>query len=147
MRWIDKLFEQGVQLPRLMNATQLIILIDASNANAVQHLCPRCIAIYLHVISSISLQYPGFVHKAFHVNTPQPIVNFYDGFKTFMPKQYRDLFFMLGKNRKEWTRILMKEIDKDQLSVGFGGTNLEAIDAHDFIRSGKPYVCFGDNDI
>ncbi len=57
------------------------------------------------------------------------------------------MVIIYGTDKTEWTQALMKEIDKDQISTGFGGSNSEGVDVHEFVQSGKVYRCFENNKV
>jgi hypothetical protein len=57
------------------------------------------------------------------------------------------LVTIFGTDKNNWRQVLMKEIDKNQLSILFGGTNSEGIDVHEFVQSGKVYRCFENNNL
>jgi hypothetical protein len=78
---------------------------------------------------------------------PQVVLSVWERIKEVIPKHYTDLIEMYGKDKKEWSKLLLKEIDKDQLTLEFGGSNLEAIHVHELLKSGKVYRCFGDNEV
>ncbi len=71
----------------------------------------------------------------------------WDIYKHLVPKQYFDLVNIYGTDKNEWIQALMKDIDRDQLSTAFGGTNSEGIDVHEFVQSGKVYRCFENNNL
>jgi hypothetical protein len=75
------------------------------------------------------------------------MVNVWDLYKnSALPQQYLDLIHIYGRNKKEWKRVLMKEIDKDQLSPFLGGSNPEGLDYGELRNSGDTYRCYANRE-
>lgn len=72
---------------------------------------------------------------------PQIALPLWDLWKDLVPHQFKRVLDIYGKNRKEWGAILAKEIDPDQLSVPYGGTNSEGLDVNEFFKSGVAPSC------
>lgn len=65
---------------------------------------------------------------------PEIALPFYDLLKTRMNQQFKEFLAVYGRNKADWSRHLLQEIDPDQLSVALGGRNEEALDYWDFLR-------------
>jgi len=146
MRYIDKFFEEAqIMVTRMQESgqvvTQATVIVELKNFNLVTHACPRCIPIYLYVLSVYERQYPGFAHRIMLVNMPQIALPIWNIYKHMLSPQTASVVAIYGNNKKEWQRILLKEINKNQLSRTFGGIKDDTLDYSDFRLTGEVFEC------
>lgn len=76
------------------------------------------------------------------VTAPQIALPLWDIYKHILTPQTRNILFIYGKDKKDWQRILLKEIDKDQLSRKLGGTKEDnAVDVFEYLRNVNVFRC------
>lgn len=121
------------------------------------------LAVYFHIIRTFSQNYPGGIHKSFLINckfcrtdctpefyevynisvfaVPQLAIPIWEIVRTALEPKDRDIISIFGKDKLSWSTELLKEINKNQLSVLYSGSNAEPMDYEDVRAAGGVYRC------
>jgi len=126
-RYIDYLIEEVNVLIRKTQEkeillTQFSLVIDLNNYNLVQHGCPLCIPIELYFVETMQQHFTGTLHKLTVINIPQVFEPVLQIIKSMLSEKAQKVVSFYGRERQEWQAALLKESDKEKLTIAYGGS-------------------------
>jgi hypothetical protein len=107
------------------NVTQWQVILNMDRFNLMQHGCLQCLPVYLSFIQAHELQYPFGADRIITINTPASFEIVLTLLRPIMSPAMRDAFISLGRDKKEWRKVVLDLISPDQLAPHFGGTKDE----------------------
>lgn len=120
------LFEaQQTALKKNVVVTQAITLIDADGGNLLQHLCPRCLLIFMQWLQEMELYYPRIVREVIIVNAPSVAAIGINAVKPILSQASQRALKIFDSNKSVWMQYLDERIDRSQRPTRYGGTRAD----------------------
>ncbi|XP_021952264.1 SEC14-like protein 4 [Folsomia candida] len=132
-RYIDKAIDESwlkvyEYQSKYENVTQGVLLVNMKGYNVVQHACLQCIPIILRGILTYERYYPGLAHKIFLINTPSTFEPLLQVIRGALSPPTEKALLIYGMSKGEWSPILQKYFDMDQIPEELGGTFQTEVD-------------------
>jgi len=118
------------------NVSQANLIQEMSNFHVLQHSCASCLPVTFSMIN-LAQYYPHGSHSIWILNMPQLAIPLFDMFKPFIPADAKGRMRMYGRNKEEWQRALLKDVDPSQLTKYFGGKKRDGVDVHEWIQDAR----------
>jgi len=118
------------------NVSQSNLIQEMSNFHVLQHSCASCLPVTFSMLN-LAQYYPSGSHRIWVLNMPQLAMPLYDMFKPFIPADAKGRIRMFGRNKEEWQRALLKEVDPSQLTKYFGGKKRDGVDVYEWIQDAR----------